>query len=578
MRGRIGTAWLAAAVLAVPAAAQEAEVPAPRPGEPPISAQTQRSGGVRPAEQAGLRLKHADLALELFPDAHRIAGVATLRLTSERPVSRLLIDLDTNLPVSAVSIDGRPLAAGSWSNAEGQLSIPLRRPLASGREVTARIAYAGTPHVAVRAPWDDGIVWARTPSGAPWVGTTSEGFGCDLYWPCLDFPRGEAEAVDLHITVPEGLKAPANGALQGVETLADGRTTWHWRSRSPNPYSLALNVAPYAEIGAEYHSRFGNSFPIRFWHLPEHAAQARRLFDAEFAPTIDFFETVVGPYPWSDEKLGVVETPYLGMEHQTINAYGNGYRATPHGFDDLFQHELAHEWFGNQVTAANWDDYWIHEGYAAYMQPLYGRWREGDARYAVMMDELRRGIANRAPIVSGEVRTEEEVYREETGGPGGDIYSKAAWVLHTLRHTIGDDAFWEATRRLVYGRPDPQPGNFAPRFGSTEDYVAIVNQVTGTDYGWFFDVYLRQAELPELISERRGDRLLLKWRAPANLPFPLPVEVQIDDRIERLAMTGGSGSIAVPEGAHVVIDPHAKLLRHSPALERLRQQRQAGGQ
>ncbi|NWP05647.1 M1 family metallopeptidase, partial [Escherichia coli] len=92
--------------------------------------------------------------------------------------------------------------------------------------------------------------------------------------------------------------------------------------------------------------------------------------------------------------MGVAETPHLGMEHQTINAYGNNYKQYPSGFDEIFQHELGHEWFGNQMSAGNWDDYWLHEGFAQYMQPLYGRWREGEARYAVMMDEFRLQITN----------------------------------------------------------------------------------------------------------------------------------------------------------------------------------------
>ena len=105
-----------------------------------------------------------------------------------------------------------------------------------------------------------------------------------------------------------------------------------------------------------------------YWYLPARRRRRKDLF-AEFAPTLDFFESQIGPYPWGDEKLGVVETPHKGMEHQTINAYGNEYAKAPEGFDWLFHHEFAHEYFGNQLTAANWDDYWLHEGYGTYMQP-----------------------------------------------------------------------------------------------------------------------------------------------------------------------------------------------------------------
>lgn len=540
-------------------------------GLPPITAVTQESGGPIAAERAALHLEHADLAIEVLPASHSILGTATLSLRSSAALSELQIDLDRNLPVSAIRIDGKSLASNRWSNPEGRLRIALPRPLKAGDSVTATITYGGTPHVAVRAPWDDGLVWSLVPGEKkPWVATTAQGYGCDLFWPCLDFPRGEPDLVDLHITVPAGLKAPSNGKLINVETLADGRTTWHWRARSPNPYSVALNVAPYAELQSTYSSRFGNHFPLQYWYLPAREAQAKGLF-AEFAPTVDFYESMIGPYPWGDEKLGVVETPHLGMEHQTINAYGNNYRKTPSGFDEIFQHELGHEWFGNQMTVANWDDFWLHEGYTQYMQPLYGQWREGDARYAAMMDQFRLAIRNRAPIVSGKIRTEEEVYEEAKGGPGQDIYYKGAWVLHTLRYLIGDAQFFEATRRLVYGRPDPRPGNFSPRFATTPEFIDIVKQVSGRDLGWFFDVYLYQAQLPELQIERSGDQMHLRWKTPQDRPFPMPVDLTVDGERRRATMAGGSETLTVPAAAHIVIDPNAHILRRADSVEAFQQ-------
>ena len=553
-------------LLAASATALLAAAPLPKKGEPAITAQTQRSGGVLTPEQTALRFDSADLAFEVLPETESLNGVATLAFTAKAPLTCLPIDLDRNLPVSAIAIDGVPLAPSAWSNPEGRLMITLPRPVPAGGKVTAKITYGGTPHVAVKAPWDDGMVWSKTPDGRTWFATTAEGYGCDLFWPCLDFPTGEPALVTLHITVPKGLKAPSNGVLLGVDTLADGRATWNWRAKRPNTYGIALNVGPYEEISGTYKSRFGNSIPMYYWYLPGEKVQAEKLF-AEFAPTLDFFESMIGPYPFGDEKLGVVETPHKGMEHQTINAYGNDYAKAPEGFDWLFQHEFAHEWFGNQLTAANWDDYWLHEGYGTYMQPLYGQWREGRARYAAMMQGERTSIMNRKSITQQRVTTEEEVYELDKGGAGQDIYYKGSWMLHTLRGLIGDKAFFDVTRLAVYGRPDPKPGNFAPRFGSTKEYEALVRKVTGKDYKWFFDVYLRQAALPELVETRTGNMLSLAWKVPGNGPFPLPVEVQIDGKTRTLPMTGGKASLTVPAGAHVVIDPDALVLRRSVALE-----------
>ncbi len=553
-------------LLAASATALLAAAPLPKKGEPAITAQTQRSGGVLTAEQTALTFDSADLAFEVLPETESLNGVATLVFTAKAPISRLPIDLDRNLPVSAITIDGVPLAPSAWTNPEGRLTITLPKPVAAGGKVTAKITYGGTPHVAVKAPWDDGMVWSKTPDGRAWFATTAEGYGCDLFWPCLDFPTGEPALVTLHITVPKGLKAPSNGVLLGVDTLADGRTTWNWRAKHPNTYGIALNVGPYEEISGTYKSRYGNSIPMHYWYLPGEKAQAETLF-AEFAPTLDFFESMIGPYPFGDEKLGVVETPHKGMEHQTINAYGNEYAKAPEGFDWLFQHEFAHEWFGNQLTAANWDDYWLHEGYGTYMQPLYGQWREGRARYAAMMQGERTSIMNLKPITQQRITTEEEVYELDKGGAGQDIYYKGSWMLHTLRALIGDKAFFDVTRLAVYGRADPKPGNFKPRFGSTKEYEALVRKVTGKDYGWFFDVYLRQAALPELVETRTGTMLTLAWRVPGNGAFPLPVEVQVNGRTRTVPMIGGKASLSVPAGAHVVIDPDALVLRRSLALE-----------
>ena len=551
----------------VPLLLAAASVTLPKKGEPAITAQTQRSGGPIDPEQAKLTFDAADLQFEVLPDRETLNGIATLDFTARAPLATLVIDLDRNLPVRAIAIDGVALAPSAWSNPEGRLTVNLPRPVAAGRHVRATVTYGGQPHVAVNAPWDDGMVWSKTPDGRTWFATTSEGYGCDLFWPCLDHPTGEPGQVTLHITVPAGLKAPSNGVLLGVDSLADGRTRWNWRIKHPNTYAIALNVAPYEVIQGSYKSRYGNTIPMFYWYLPGEEAKARALF-AEFAPTLDFYEATVGPYPFGDEKVGVVETPHKGMEHQTINAYGNGYAKAPEGFDWLFQHEFGHEWFGNQLTAANWDDYWLHEGFEEYMQPLYGRWREGEARYAVMMDDQRNKIVNQHPIVRDREMTEEEVYEPTKGGAGTDIYYKGAWMLHTLRWLIGDAAFGKAMRLEVYGRADPRPGNFAPRFGSTREYEGFVRQVTGQDYGWFFDAYLRQAALPELMEERTGpDTVRLRWKTPSGQPFSMPVEVEVDGKVQRVAMSGGAGAFTAGIDQHVVLDPWARILKRNPAVE-----------
>ncbi|HVJ00047.1 MAG TPA: M1 family metallopeptidase [Sphingomonas sp.] len=557
MIARLAAASLLALAATAPALAAEK-------GQPPITAQTSSSGGPLAPEQKAVTFDTADLQVEIFPDREAIAGVATLNFTAKNPVSRLVIDLDRNLPVSAVSIDGKPLAKAAWSNPEGRMTIDLGKTVPAGGKVAATITYAGTPHVAVRAPWDGGFVWSETPDGRPWVATAVQMEGCDMFWPCIDYPTYEPDRIDLHITVPKGLVAPSNGVFKGKQTLSDGRTTWNWSVKHPTLYGVALNVGPYEEMSGTYKSRFGNTIPMFYWYLPGEKEQATALF-AEFSKTLDFFESVIGPYPFGDQKLGVVETPHKGMEHMTINAYGNNYAKSPYGFDDLFQHEFSHEWFANQLTAANWDDFWLHEGFAAYMQPLYGEWLDGDWAYTAMLAQSRMGIRAESPIVRGEPQSAEQVY-EKDPGRGGDIYTKGAWTLHTLRNLIGDKAFFDAVRLLVYDRVDPKPGNYSQVFRSTPDFVRLVKQTSGKDYQWLFDVYIYDAALPKLVETRAGDKVTFTWQAPHDKPFPMPLEVRVGDRIETLPMSDGTGTLTVPAGTHVLADPRAKILRQSDTV------------
>jgi aminopeptidase N len=551
------------------AGAAQAQAQAPAEDQPALSAFTVQSGLARAPEQEAVVFEKADLRFRVDPSRHRIDGDAALTFHARSPLQRLVVDLDRNYTVSSVSVDGAALPATAWANPEGRMTVTLPHPLAKDGTAVLRIVYGGHPHVAKRAPWDGGFVWATAPTGEPWVASAIEGEGCDLLWPCIDHEQGEPLVVEEAITVPAPLVAAGNGVALGMEEH-DGWRTYRWRARSPDTYAISINVGPYELLSADYASRYGNTIPLRFWYLKGNEQQAKQLF-AEFPKMLDFFEGTIGPYPWGDEKVGVVETPHLGMEHQTVNAYGNGYKLTEYGYDWLLQHEFSHEWFGNQLTNADWDDMWLHEGFGSYMQPLYLQWLRGDREYDAWLLFQRKFLVNKVPIVSGHTMTEEGVYNGETG-PGNDIYYKGSLLLHTLRNLIGDKAFFQATRQLVYGRTDPEPGNYAPRYGTTRDFIDAVRQATGHDYRWFFDVYVYSAALPELEATRDATGLALRWKAPGGKPFPMPVQVRVgspgvDARDVDVPMADGTGHVDLAPHALYTIDPHSRVLRAQPHID-----------
>jgi aminopeptidase N len=526
---------------------------------------TSNSGSPRAPEQLAVTFEKVDLALRVDPATKSIRGDAALTFLLKEPLTRIAVELDRNLPIDSASVDGVTLAPAAISNPDGRLYLTLPTPLQAGARTTVRIQYHGVPHVAKHAPWDGAFTWSQTKDGQPWIATTVEGEGCDMFWPCIDHPMGKPKLIDLHITVPSPLVVAGNGVATGMEEK-DGWRTYNWRAKNPSTYGVALNIGPYEMLSGDYASRFGNTIPLRMWYLKGHDEDAKGLF-AEFTPMLDFFEYRVGPYPFGDEKMGVVETPHLGMEHQTINAYGNGYAKSAYGYDWLLHHELSHEWFGNQMTNADWDDMWLHEGFGSYMQPLYLESLRGERDFQAELFNFRKSLSNKAPVVSGKTQRIEDIYEEARGGPGNDIYTKGALILHTLRNLIGDDAFFTATRRMVYGTATPTPGNFQPRWSSTKEFVQFSNEASGRDLNWFFDAYLYHAALPELVEERSGDKLTLRWKLKDGGAFPMPIEVRVNERIEKLPMTDGVGVVTVPPHAMVTIDPMSRVLRQQPWID-----------
>lgn len=537
------------------------QTPASLPASSEPTAFTMSSGTERTAEQLAMIFEKADLSLKLDPQTRSVSGNAVLNFKANAVLKRLVLELDKNLKIESVSINGKALHSEAISNPDGRLFLSLDQAMNKGEIAEVNIRYQGVPRIAKRAPWDGGFVWSQTSTGAPWIASAVQGEGCDLFWPCIDHPMGKPQLMSLHITVPSPLVVAGNGIAQGMDEK-DGWRTYHWQIKHPSTYGIAMNVGPYELLEDSYQSRFGNRIALKMWHLPGNQEKAKHLM-SEFAPMLDFFESKFGPYPFGDEKMGVVETPHLGMEHQTINAYGNEYKKSTHGYDWLLHHEFAHEWFGNQMTNQNWDDFWLHEGFASYMQPLYLQYLRGERDYQVGMHEQRLRIVNKFPMVTGHSMSEKEV----ANGPGNDVYFKGSHILHTLRGQIGDEAFFKAVRLLIYGRNDPKPGNFSPRYSTTKEFIQIVNQVTKKEWNWFFKGYLMHAALPELRSTREGNTLKLAWKLPDGSAFPLPVEVSVNNKIVRVAMEKGQGQIQLPAHATFTIDPAAKLLKHEPQIE-----------
>ena len=531
---------------------------------------TLATGGQGPVKEQRLVVKHADLAFSIFPKKQKVSGTTKLTLLTTKSIQQVYIDLDSVFTIHSAKVNGQIVLENQLSHLDGLITLELDIPINGDFEV--EIEYRGSPRIAPMAPWDGGIVWSKTQTGEPWIATAVQGEGCDLFWPCIDQPFGEPQSADIHVDVPQNLTAAMNGILQKVTTHKN-RITYHWKTKSVhNTYGIALNIAPYNLLKDRYHSRFGNTIDLAFYYLPENKDKAEQLF-REFPKLLTFFEQVIGPYPFSHEKMGVAETPHLGMEHQTINAYGNAYKTDKYGFDWLLQHEFSHEWFGNQMTNDDWDHMWLHEGFASYLQPLYAQYLHGDLAYHAYLYERRLTVQNKFPLVSNQSKAGHEVYDDESG-PAGDIYAKGAMVLHSLRQLIGDKAFFNAVRHLLYGTDSPTPENIAPRFSNTQEFIDIVNSATGQDLTWFFDIYVFNAALPELKVKRDNTSMTFNWKTINNLPFPMPLELRVNGELKTLDLQRNN-VLSLKDSDVVIVDPNGKILREEKYINQYRDEQAA---
>jgi aminopeptidase N len=531
-------------------------------GQRQLGARPTETGGPLKFEQAVYDVQSYDVSIKVDPAAKSISGTTIMTARTTIPTDVILLDLDTPYTVDKVTDgSGTPLKY-ERTPTEIRIWFPFSRQV--GDEIKTVISYSGVPRVAPRAPWVGGFMWEKTPGGADWISVALQNDGADLLFPCKDHPSDKPAQAAVHVTVPEPLMAVSVGKFQNVKKNSDGTQTWNWLMTNPVAnYSIIFDAAPYKVIEDKYKSVSGDTIPVFFYVLPEDLDKGPKLVE-ELKKYAAFYEKYLGPYPFRSQKMAMVETPHLGMEHSTHIAYGNKFRYNADGMDWLLLHEFGHEWWANLVTASDWKDFWLHEGFQSYMDTLYQEYLHGQDAYLKGMQARVKRVRNMQPIAPREAKISYQVYMAEPDyvNSDGDIYDKGALFLHTLRYLIGDDAFFRSLRRMAY--PTKQMETFTDgrqeRLVTTDDFLTIAQQESKRDLGWFFEIYLRQPKLPKLVSEVSGNTLSLHWETPNNMPFPMPIDVVVNGKTQRVEMPNGKASISKTDTLPVV-DPNGWVLK-----------------
>ncbi|MFP4227542.1 MAG: M1 family metallopeptidase [Salinivenus sp.] len=515
-----------------------------------------------PAAQRAIDVVHYDLDLEVQPEQQRVRGQVTTVAAVTDSLGSLVLDLDRRLTAEQAWESEQ---GGEWvqrpverSGERDRIRVPLSEPRLPGDTVRVRVAYHGAPRVAPNPPWDGGVTWDTTSTGAPWIGTSVQTDGASLWWPAKDHPSDEPDSMDIALTVPDSLVAASNGRLRGVERTTDSTRAFRWHVSVPiNAYTVTMNVAPYVRIDTSYASTEGDTVPASFYALPSDSSKAARALP-DFLDQVRFLEETLGPYPPRADKYGVAQAPFLGMEHQSLIAYGHdfstgglGYNAP---FDALHFHEVAHEWYGNMITVADWKDFWLHEGPATYLEALYAEHLEGDSAYHAVTDHFRNQMKGGTPIARKRSTSASDIYHR-------DVYFRGALVLHTLRYLMGEEDFRAVLRRFVYPEDEGANGRSPFRHVRTRDFIDTAEAVSGRSLSAFFDVYLYQEDLPRLVHHHSEDTVSLEWKNTGDKAFEVPVPVRVNDTTRRVEMADGRGQLEVPSGADVEVDPRGWVLR-----------------
>jgi aminopeptidase N len=471
--------------------------------------------------QADYDALHYSLSIRLNMYSTRIEATLTCtgRVLADG-FGEVVLDLDSNNGQLAVtSVDGGeesdPLV---YEIVGDRLRITLPESLSTSDTFRVRVAYSGFPAT--------GKIFAdaynrTTHSGYPVIYTFSEPYGARQWWPCKDVPEDKA-TMDLRIAVQDPYFPVTNGRLVTAITQGGGFTEYYYREDFPlATYLVSICCTNYAFVSGTYTALDGQTtMPVGHYLYPENVAREGDAVNGTLEAMYYLAETF-GEYPFLTEKyVTASHNDGAGMEHQTCTSMP-ARDLDEGGLGRRNIHELAHMWFGDQVTMDHFDHLWLNEGFATYCEALFYENKYGRPyyrQYVNAWDTSSRPINDTTPLVN----------------PNADwfssalVYRKGAFVLHMLRRVVGDEIFFQSCRQYLQ--------NHSYGTALTEDLRAAFEAEYGQDLSWFFDQWVYRAGRPQYLwswnqmTEPDGDGMALFLRidqAQSGDPFVMPIEVRI---------------------------------------------------
>ena len=382
----------------------------------------------------------------------------------------VMVNLNNVLDVDSVYNETGNLM---FTHQNNYLTVHLDRAVLQGDSFGFTVVYHGTPPSSGLMGFNFG-----THLGKPLITTLSEPYGAHDWWPCNDITVDKADSVDVIIITDTSLVVSSNGLQVSDEYLGNGMHRVYWQERYPiATYLVSIALHPYIVWGDWYRPSPSDSMPLKYFVYPERDAASRPAY-AVIPEMISILANRYGEYPFIDEKYGCSHFDWGGaMEHQTNTStdasdWGMG--------SDVIVHELSHQWWGDMVTCADWHHIWINEGFATYSEAVYYEGLYGSTYY--------HNYVNNFEFTGGG-----SIYIQDTTNVwtifGSIVYDKGGWVLHMLRHIVGDELFFQS---LINYRNQYQWST-----ATTEQFRDVVEATTGMDLDWFFQEWIYGTYRPD---------------------------------------------------------------------------------
>ncbi len=435
-----------------------------------------------------------------------VSGYNTIsfHIISDTIPFNMQIDLRDPLLVDSIFFDGNKYTR--YITKKNMILISLQKLLINTTH-TLQIFYHGQPKKAIKAPWDGGLVWTKDSLGNPWMSLACQGIGASVWIPCKDLQSDEPDnGATIKIAVPDSLTAIANGKLKSKSYNGLGTAFYTWEVKNTiNAYNIVPYIGRYSLVKDSIRGEQG-TLEVNLWVLNYHVREAVSHLKPSVQKTLSCLEYWFGPYPFYNDTYKIVESPYLGMEHQSNIAYGNGYKngylgkdlsATGWGlkWDFIVVHETAHEWFGNSLTATDVADNWIHEGFASYAEVLFTECSFGAEAGNDYCAGIKKSIENDIPVIGN--------YFVKNEG-SGDMYNKGSNIIHMIRQMMRSD---EKFRKLLRDISK----TFYHKNVSTDELETYIITKTGINLSAFFNQYLRTVNVPVLEYKIIKNKLLYRY-------------------------------------------------------------------